>query len=149
MNIYTRFTILQFGMYETDILNISNNDRILLYYPSRFNKSFFIESLSTISQNFPYLLYASSSFRCLENLLLFQQIQSLIYLIIFDSILRCSGWRYDQRQVRFKKTTQTSYADQVMLDVLVGFSTKRFRLSMKFHQSCQVLFQLSKCYESF
>ena len=60
MNIYTRITILQFGMYETDILNISNNDRILLYYPSRFNKSFFIESLSTISQNFPYLLYAST-----------------------------------------------------------------------------------------
>ena len=40
MNIYTRFAILQFGMFETDIPTIFGNGRILFYNPSRFNKSF-------------------------------------------------------------------------------------------------------------
>ena len=66
----------------------------------------------------------------------------IIYLIIFATIQRCSGWRYDQRQGRCRKTTQTSYVDQVMLDISFGFATKCFRLHTKFHQPCQVVFQL-------
>ena len=76
MNIYTRIDLQYYGL-----VCLKRTSQLFLTMVELFStvladliKAVFMGTLSTILLNFPYLLYASSSFRCLENLLLFQQI---------------------------------------------------------------------------
>ena len=131
--------LLQFRMFETDIPTIFNNGRIIFYSPSRFNKSCFYGNLINYFTKFSLLGLRIKQFSLPWKLAFISTNLVIIYLIIFATIQRCSGWRYDQRQVRCKKTTQTSYVDQVMFDVSFGLATKRFRLRTPSNFSSDIL----------